>query len=277
MIYQTFAIQEEGSSKDARLTVYIQDPSGEINIDKRPILLMCPGGGYEYVSDREAEPMAFPFLAKGFHVAILRYSVFPAVYPAALLELGRSVLLIREHAEEWHVDENAVVVQGCSAGGHLAASYACMWKEGILRHNLLSGNDRDAELLRPNGLMLCYPVITSGEKAHRGSFEHLLGDRYEELKDKMSLEYAVNGDVPRTFLWHTGTDGSVPVENSLLFVDALRKNGISTEFHMFPEGGHGLALANKLTSSQCGKEIVQACEKWIDLATAWMDGFFRNV
>ena len=86
----------------------------------------------------------------------------------------------------------------------------------------------------------------------------------------MSLENAVNEHVPRTFIWHTFTDGAVPVENSLLFATALREHGISTELHIFPEGCHGLALANELTAGNELKEIEPVAEPWIDLATTWM-------
>lgn len=275
MIYREYEIKEEDSLPGAKLTVYVQEFSNEISVSKRPLVLLCPGGGYEYTSDREAEPMALAFMAKGYDAAILRYSVAPATYPTALLELGRSILIIRDNAEEWHVDENAIIVEGCSAGGHLAASYACFWKEDFVAEKLL-GDTKEAskEKLRPNGLVLCYPVITSGEFAHRGSFKNLLGDKYDEYVDRMSLENAVNKDVPRTFIWHTFTDGSVPVENSLLFATALRENNINTELHIFPEGGHGLALANKLTLSAQGKEDFPGVALWIDLANNWLSYYW---
>ena len=92
--------------------------------------------------------------------------------------------------------------------------------------------------------------------------------------EKVSLENAVNDGVPRTFIWHTFTDAAVPVENSLLFATALRAHGINTELHIFPEGCHGLALANHLTEGLEGKEIAPCCEPWIDLATTWMRYYF---
>ncbi len=272
MLYEEFEINEEGSLPGARLTVYIQDLYNEISIEKRPLVLLCPGGGYSYTSDREAEPMAMAFMAKGYSTAILRYSCFPAHYPTSLLELGRAMLLIRENADKWHIDTDAVVLEGCSAGGHLAAHYACTWRGDFLADKLLgSTSEQEKEKLRPNGLILCYPVITSGEFAHRDSFVKLLGDRYEELLDAVSLEKAVNENVPRTFIWHTYTDQSVPVENSLLFAMALRKHNINTELHIFPEGCHGLALASNITvSSPEAKELVPSAQPWINLATTWM-------
>nr|WP_297704297.1 alpha/beta hydrolase [uncultured Butyrivibrio sp.] len=272
MIYREFEIKEEGSLEGAKLTVYIQETAtSKLRIKKRPLVLICPGGGYAYTSDREAEPIALAFMAKGFHAAVLRYSCYPAHYPTSLLELGRAILIIREHADEWYVDKDAVIVQGSSAGGHLAASLACFWKEDFLSEKLLGKKDDEyKELLRPNGLMLCYPVITSGEFAHKDSFKNLLGERLSELEEKMSLENSVNSDVPETFIWATYTDGSVPVENSLLFALSLRRAGINTELHMFREGGHGLALSNEITSGPEGKEVVPSCEAWIDLAATWL-------
>lgn len=269
MIYKEFDIKEEGSLEGAHLTVYIQEYTESLNIKERPLILICPGGAYAYTSDREAEPIALAFLAKGFHAAILRYSCAPAVFPTALMELGRSILLIRENARSWHVKEDSIVVQGCSAGGHLAASYACMWMNDFLSDGMgITYADRIK--LRPNGLMLCYPVITSGKFAHSDSIKNLLGEEYLELKEMMSLENAVNEHVPRTFIWHTFTDGSVPVQNSLLFANALIEHGINTELHIFPEGCHGLALANELTAGNEVKEIEPVAEPWIDLATTWM-------
>ena len=277
MIYKEFKIKEEGSLEGTKLSVYIQQPSDSLKISKRPLVLICPGGGYAYTSDREAEPIAFAFMGKGFNVAILRYSCYPAHFPTALLEVGRSIIIIREHAKEWEIDPDAIVVQGCSAGGHLAASYACFWQEDFLCEKLTGTNTKNnKEVLRPNGLILCYPVITGGEFAHRDSFKNLLGEKYDELLEKMSLENSVNEEVPRTFIWHTFTDGSVPVENSYLFAMALKRCNINTELHVFPEGGHGLALANWISVGREGKESVRACEPWIDLAVTWMGYYLKN-
>ena len=273
MIHETYPIQVEGSLEYARLVTYIQEYSDQLQIDKRPLVLVCPGGGYARTSDREAESMALQFLAMGYHAAVLRYSCAPAKYPTALMEAATAMLLIREKAEEWHVDADKIVIQGCSAGGHLAASLGMFWDEDFLAESLglTSGQH---ELLKPNGMILCYPVITSGEFAHRGSFENLLGEKEAELGEKMSLEKQVSDKTPKAFIWHTYEDGSVPVENSLFLVSALRKAGISTEFHMYPKGSHGLSLANHLTASADGKAIQEECTSWIQLAHTWMEHVF---
>ena len=129
-----------------------------------------------------------------------------------------------------------------------------------------------AEQIRPNGMILCYPVITSGEYAHRGSFEALLGeDAYDpEKRKEQSLELQVTKDTPPTFLWHTEPDDCVPVENSLFFFEALHKNKIPVEMHIYPAGGHGLSLANEETKRQDGSGIQPECQSWMELACGWM-------
>lgn len=270
MIHNTYPIQVEGSLPNTKLITYIQEYSPELQMDKRPLILICPGGGYSRTSDREAETMALQFLAMGFHAAILRYSCDPAKFPTALLEVASCMALIRDHANEWHVDEDKILVQGCSAGGHLAASFGMFWNQDFVAEGI-GMQKNDHERLRPNGMILCYPVITSGEFAHRGSFECLLGEREQELGEKLSLEKQVNKDTPKAFIWHTFEDQAVPVENSLLLVSAMRNAGIPTEFHMYSKGQHGLSLANKLTATADGQCIQPECESWINLVHTWME------
>ncbi len=282
MLNETFPIQMEGSSPDARLITYIQDYYEEIKIDKRPLVLICPGGAYAYTSAREGEALALQFLAMGCHAAVLKYSCAPARYPVALTELAAAMALIRRHEEEWHVEPEGVIVLGCSAGGHLAASLGTLWNESFLA-KAVDVAEKDRLLLRPDGMILCYPVITSGKYAHRGSFENLLGEEAgreecgkdaDSLLSGLSLETRVTEETPPAFIWHTFTDGSVPVENSLLFVSALRKAGVSTEFHMYPVGGHGLSLANRLTMHRDGSAVQEECTTWISLARTWIESRF---
>lgn len=268
MIHETLRVQVNGSQDYARLIIYIQEGSPALLIRKRKLILLCPGGGYEHTSDREAETMAIAFLSMGYHAAVLRYSVYPSRYPTALLEVAKSVQLLREHSEMWNIDENGVILQGCSAGGHLAASYCLFWEMPLLSQTLGIHN---VEILRPNGMLLCYPVITGETSGSKYSFEHLLGDEYDAMKQSVALQNHVNAEVPPTFIWHTYTDPCVPVEDSIVFVQALKRQGISTEFHMFAQGGHGLALANKLTATASGDCIVPECASWIKMAETWLE------
>ncbi len=270
MIHKKIEIKARGMEAVGNLYTYFLDSSIEMRPnEKRPVILMCPGGGYEMTSDREAEPMAMQFLAMGYHVAVLRYSVCPVRYPAALLQVAESVLYLKEHADEYHIDPEKIVVQGCSAGGHLAANYGIAWNSPFLTK--LMGMENDPERLCVAGLLLCYPVITSGEKAHEESFRNLLGEQYEEKKEELSLENQVTPDTPPTFLWHTATDETVPVENSLYFFQSCLQQGVSAELHIYPVGGHGLSLANEETCRANGIGVQKECQSWISLAQTWLE------
>ena len=128
----------------------------------------------------------------------------------------------------------------------------------------------EPEQIRPAGMILSYPVITSGEYGHQESFKNLLGERYEELKDMLSLEKQVSPDTPRTFLWHTMEDATVPMENSLLFLQALRHNGVPAEYHLFPYGKHGVGLGNSLTAGEDGSGFAPCADCWSALAAKWL-------
>ena len=206
---------------------YCLDNSSEIDPNrKRPSVLVIPGGGYEMTSDREAEPIAMQFLAAGFNAFVLRYSVKPSIFPVALLEAAEAMRRIRTHADEWHCDADAIAAIGFSAGGHLAANLATSASDDVL-----AAHGYDADAVRPNGLMLAYPVVTSGPLAHRGSFDALLGDRKAdpEALDAVSIEKHIDAKTPPVFVWHTVPDDCVPYENTLMLVDACKKAGVPVE------------------------------------------------
>ena len=261
-------IQVEGSGKDVCLETYILgDVMDGARNRKTPLVLICPGGGYAMTSNREAEPIALQFNSMGYQAAVLRYSCAPAVYPTALCEVAQSVKLIREHAEDWNVDAEKIIVMGFSAGGHLAASYGVFWNESWLTEKMQC----DKQLLKPNGLVLCYPVISSKEEiAHQDSIKNLLGESYPEMKGQVSLEDKVGKHTPKTFLWHTFTDPVVPFWNSFRFAEALGKAGVPMEYHLYPQGGHGLSLANEQTANEEGKGVEKVCQSWVPLLRSWM-------
>lgn len=233
----------------------------------RPAVLILPGGGYEYTSDREAEPIALEFVRKGICAFVLRYSIAPARFPQALCEALESIAYIREHAKEWDIDASNIAVCGFSAGGHLCASVGVFWNSPILNAYV----NKDRELIKPNMLILSYPVITSGKYAHRGSFDALLGENQtEEFLELVSLEKQVTKDIPPTFIWHTYEDGFVPVQNTILFVNELIAHDIPTEVHIYRRGGHGLSLGNYLVDveRQFGEEHISS--EWITQAIRFM-------
>lgn len=182
MRHEEIPIQVEGSAPETHLTTYILgDYLDEAPNDIRPLVLICPGGAYAMTSNREAEPVALQFNAMGYHAAILRYSCAPAVFPTSLLEVAASVKYIREHAKAWRVSPDKILIMGFSAGGHLAASYGVFWDEKFVREAFSCTR----ELLQPNGLILCYPVISADESiAHVPSLQNLLGEQYEAKKKR---------------------------------------------------------------------------------------------
>lgn len=272
-------------SVQANLTLYIQDQYPEVYGNrKRPMVLICPGGGYGHVSPREGEAIAMQFLTAGCHAAVLRYDIADhgVVFPQHLLELAASVSYIREHAEELTVASDQIIVGGFSAGGHLAACLGCFWHEEWLEVLMQKELEVAKESYQPNGLILAYPVITAGEFAHRGSFENAMGKKAvegcdctgltgSELEAKLSLENQVTENMPPVFMWHTFEDGAVPLENSLFFASALRAADVKFEYHVFPNGGHGYALGTKETACVPDrKEIDPQIPQWIELCKNWI-------
>lgn len=270
MLHEKLEIKHEQNT--ATLYTYILDNSPEIDPNrKRPMIVICPGGGYQFTSEREAEPVAIRLNGMGFHSCVLKYSVQPAVFPSALCQLAKAVGKVRDHADEWNVDTNKIIVLGFSAGGHLAASLGVFWDKEFLTDKL----EYSKEKITPNGLVLCYPVITSGKNAHRGSFEALLGEKCqdEENLNLVSLEKQVTANTPPTFLWHTFTDIAVPVENSFMFAEALLKNKIPVEMHIYPNGVHGLSLGTEETKRVDNDMHIQTeVTNWIEMAARWIKG-----
>ena len=257
-----------GSLDYAHMDVFLYDYHEEMKVKERPLVIVCPGGGYSYTSSREADPIANQFLSLGYHVAVLYYSCAPAVYPTSLLELAFSFKFLKDNAKEYYIDPDRIILCGFSAGAHLAATFGT----GYYRPEVTDFFKVAEDELRPAGMILAYPVITSGQFAHRGSFEKLLGDRCndQELLDYVSVENRVSEKTVPAFIWHTFEDGSVPLENSLLLANALRKAGVPFEYHVFPTGGHGLALATPATFSRNGNEFDPACAQWIELCKTWL-------
>lgn len=267
MIHEKIIIQEKSASfAEAYMMTYFWEESRELYPGlRRPVILICPGGGYRMTSDREAEGIALRFMVAGYHAAVLRYST-DRRHPAPLLQAAKAVSILKERSDEWLIERDSVIVSGFSAGGHLAASLGVFWNRPWISEKL----NLSREAIRPAGMILSYPVITSGEFGHQESFRNLLGEEYEERKEELSLEKQVSGDTPRTFLWHTMEDTTVPMENSLLFLMALRRNGIPAEYHLFPYGKHGIGLGNELTAGADGSGIVPCADCWSELAVKWL-------
>lgn len=266
MIYETINLRNtEENGFMPTLETYIPYDPVELN-RKRGAVLICPGGGYKKCSLRESEPIALKFNSFGYSAFVLNYCTYPSTYPEALKDASNAMCLIRKKADEWNIDCDKIAICGFSAGGHLAASLCSFYDDEVL--NFCGGENK------PNALILSYPVITSGKFAHQGSFERLLGENPNiEMLEKMSLEKQVRNDMPPTFLWHTYTDGSVPVENSLMYASALKEKNVPLEMHIFPNGGHGLSIAAKeVAKDETG--ILPNVAVWMDLVQTWLKNIF---
>lgn len=207
----------------------------------RLCVIVFPGGGYAVRSEpSEGKDICDMLNADGFHAFVLNYRVAPYKHPAELSDALRAVRYVRFNADKFGVDKDKICVLGFSAGGHLAISCSEQFDYGRS-----DGDEIDKVSSRPDGAVFCYAVNTLvGEYAHVGSRENLLGreEGEGETAYKLSGQIAVREDMPQAFIWHTFEDTVVPVQNSLMLADAMRKKNVPFELHVFPEGPHGLGL-----------------------------------
>jgi acetyl esterase/lipase len=227
-------------------------------------VIICPGGGYRFVSPREAEPVADRFKEKGWEPFILRYSVGERLGAGPLKEAAALLQQVRSERGGF------VALCGFSAGAHLAASLGVHWN-----NTRLFPDTADRHTLRPDALVLAYPVISGGKYAHRESFDRLtLGTEYEG-EDFFSLEEYAGAETPPSFLWHTVTDEAVPVQNSILFAEALIAANVPVELHLYPQGPHGLSLATEDVAEYQSGKPPRAPDAhvagWFNLCIEWLE------
>ena len=241
--------------------------------DKRPCMIVCPGGGYAFCSQREAEPIALQFLPQGYNVFTITYSVNPHRFPTQLREVAALMELIYKNADAWNCDTSKIAIIGFSAGGHLAAHYSTMFDCKEVR-------DVFPESKSVNASVLCYPVITADPShAEKGSIHNLVGktDISPEETEYFSCEKNVKDTTPPAFIWHTSEDTCVHVMNSLLYAGALSAHKVPFELHIYPYGAHGLSTADAQTNGNMNEKIehvgnwLTSLEKWLKLI-----GFTRS-
>ncbi|MBP3304771.1 MAG: alpha/beta hydrolase [Oscillospiraceae bacterium] len=256
---------EEG--RDPLLTTYLPYNMPETNRQdqKRPAILLCPGGGYRHVSKREAEVVAVNFLPYGYNVYVLTYSISDDRFPTQLREAAAAMELIHANADEWNTDRERIAIMGFSAGGHLAGHYANCYDIPEVREVFPDSKPVQASVL-------CYPVITADPRyRHTGSFKNLTG--HEELTaedvEKYSLEKKVTENTPPAFLWHTRTDTTVPVMNSLLYAQALTEHNVPFAMHIYPAGRHGLSTVDEQSNDSLEPAAAHAHD-WLDALMKWL-------
>jgi len=206
-------------------------------------IIVCPGGGYTHLADHEGGPVAEWLNSLGISAFVLKYRVGPRYHhPAPMQDAARAIRLVRARAAEWGLDPQRIGILGFSAGGHVASTAGTHFDPGST-----DASDPIERLSsRPNLMILIYPVITMRERTHAGSKANLLGaSPAPDSVTLLSNDEQVTRETPPTFLVHTMTDTAVRVENSLLFIMALRKAGVPFEFHLYERGPHGFGLGKK--------------------------------
>ncbi len=248
---QPFKLWGEGAI-ETTLTPYFAAASAP-----RGAVVVCPGGGYCHLADHEGQPIAEWLNQVGMHAFVVKYRVAPHRHPAPLHDAQRALRLVRANAAAWGVIPGKLGILGFSAGGHLTATAGTHFDAG----DPAAADPVQRQSCRPDFLVLCYAVVSFGQLGHGGSAKNLLGENPPaDLLQNLSNETQVTPQTPPAFIWHTGDDQAVPVENSLLFASALRQNGVPFALHVFPHGRHGVGLA-------ADNPVLRA---WPELCAAWL-------
>lgn len=230
--------------------------------NKGATVLICPGGGYDHVTHLyNGFNFAAWFNAHGINAFVLIYRLpnqtdLKVREEAPLSDAQRAMRMIRANAAQWDLDPNKIGVMGISAGGHLASTLATHPEDvSSIKDSV------DAASYRPNFMVLLSPVITMGRYAHGGSKRNFLGsDTTKTMIEKYSSELQVNTNTPPVFIVHAQDDNTVNVRNSLLFYNALIEKNVEASIHVFPQGGHGIAITDNPGSTAL----------WIDLLDLWL-------
>ena len=222
------------------LTPYLPDPANATGA----AMVICPGGAYGMLAPHEGNDYALWLNQHGVTCFVLKYRLGSSGYrhPAMLNDGARAVRWVRAHADDYKIDPHRVGIMGSSAGGHLASTLMTHFDAGDT--NAADMIERQSS--RPDIGILCYPVITMGKFAHQGSKDNLLGKNPPaKLVKLLSNELQVTTNTPPCFIWATFEDETVPVENTLMFAEALRKNHVPFDLHIYQKGRHGLGLDDK--------------------------------
>jgi acetyl esterase/lipase len=224
-------------------------------------VIICPGGGYRGVAiEHEGYKVAEWLNSIGVSAFVLKYrlpdaSIMKNKTIAPMQDGQEAIRMVRRHAKEWNIDPKKIGVLGFSAGGHLAATLSTRFNEKVYETT-------DTTSARPDFSILIYPVITMDSSiTNMGTRINLLGENPTlELVKKFSNELQVTTQTPPAFLIHSIDDGTVPFQNSVNYVFALKKYSIPCELHLYPTGGHGYGLGRSKNTESSWPE---ACKLWL--------------
>lgn len=268
MLCKTVYLREAEGDMSVHLETYISRTEGDMNCAPRDAMLILPGGAYAFLAERESEPCAKAFLAAGFNVFTLYYSLNEkAAFPRPLVDVSMAIAHIRAHAEEYNIDPDRIFVCGFSAGGHLCGSIGTFWNRDFAAFPGMKKGDN-----RPCGVILSYPAasLMPGLR-HDLCTELILGkkDYTDEECAAYSLEKQVTEDTVPHFIWQTEEDDCVCVENSLVLAEALIARRIPTELHIYPKGPHGMSVATKEVYCNTPQNIDPHVGSWVKAAVEW--------
>ena len=275
MIFETTDLFEyfkfdRGNKVAGRLVAYRHGQMSELNvIKKRPAMLVLPGGGYGFVSQREAEPIAMEFYSRGFDAFVLEYDIAPVFcYPAQITEAAMAMVYLRENAEKLDLIPDKIAAVGFSAGGHLLGCISTLWDDPAI---VSLFGDR-CTLVRPDASVYSYPVVTSDpEYYHGGSFRNFCSDKVKH--EDYSIEKKVRKKCSPAFIWSTSEDTCVPPMNSVLLYEAYLKNGVPCELHIFREGWHGLSTCDfEVYKEDIIKDFMLHVKSWLNLSAEFLKG-----
>ncbi len=276
MIYETVSLPF-GGKDNATLTLFIPKMLKKSPVQRRPTVLISPGGGYRLVSVREGEAIAFRFLTYGYNAAILSYSTNEdAQFPQPLCEEALAMAYLKENAQRLCIDPDRIVTCGFSAGAHLALSLGVFWDKDWLSEMV----GKEKNLLRPAAQIICYPLVsTEPDLMHPDCTMVMMGkEDTPERRKLVSMEKQVSPNTPPTFLWTTVSDAIVSCEHSLVLASALQKQGVPTEFHMYGWGKHGLSVANRITQARNSQNAPLKNNSnnphiatWLPLCQEWLE------
>lgn len=224
----------------------------------RGTVIICPGGAYRLRAPHEGVDYARYLNSIGLDAFVLDYRVKPYTFPYPLLDARRAIRYVRANAERYGIDPEKIAIMGSSAGGHLAA-ISSTYKGEISGEGVDSLDEVDC---MPNAQILCYPVLDL--EGHPGSFINLLADKYAMHK-RVTPSKLADESTPPLFLWHTATDGAVDVNGSFRYASRLHELGVSIEIHVYPDGPHGMGLANNPS-----KTVLPYVQNWAVHLKDWL-------
>ena len=290
-------IEKISLSRGANLTIYQPEAAVGYNLfRRRPGIILAPGGAYLMHATREKEGVALEFIARGYNVFLLEYSIgFSSReakesgldqldtahrFPAPLLEMFETIHYVRQNANNLNTDSSRLFLLGFSAGGHLCGSAGVFWnREEYIRE--LSFVPKGEEL-KATGMVLCYPMLNARPKRTLeinapesldarllGEFLYKTTEPTPEQIQALDLTRQVTADTVPAFIWHSIDDPVVDATDSTRFTLAMQEAAVNCEYHLFSFGGHGLGLASK-TYARTPEEIRPDLAIWTDLADAWM-------